>query len=153
MLKGFHYSDTQEEEVLPLRPIYSNNNGISLATVLRSISDDKSLSILRTIADVSSNGEISIKKLGLSNKQYYSRISALMETRLIKRQSGRYCLTPFGKIIYCCTMIAKNALNNYLNLKAVESAEGSDFSDEEITKLVDALIESREVKEFLRKKC
>jgi hypothetical protein len=46
MLKGFHYSDTQEEEVLPLRPIYSNNNGISLATVLRSISDDKSLSIL-----------------------------------------------------------------------------------------------------------
>jgi hypothetical protein len=106
-----------------------------------------------TIADVSSNGEISIKKLGLSNKQYYSRISALMETRLIKRQSGRYYLTPFGKIIYCCTMIAKNALNNYLNLKAVESAEGSDFSDEEITKLVDALIESREVKEFLRKKC
>jgi hypothetical protein len=50
-------------------------------------------------------------------------------------------------------MLAKNALNNYLNLKAVESVESSEFSDEEITKLVDALIDSQQVKEFLRKKC
>jgi|SRR5919205_1454209 hypothetical protein len=153
MLNGFHYSDTQEEEVQPLRPSYSNNNGISLADILKSISDDKSLSIFRTIGDKNSNGEISLKKLGLSCKQYYSRISAMLETRLIKRQGGRYYLTPFGKVIYCCTMIAKSALNNYHNLKAVESAEGSDFSDEEIGKLVDALIDSREVKEFLTKKC
>jgi hypothetical protein len=154
MLNGFHYSDTQEEEVQPLRPSYSNNNnGISLADILKSISDDKSLSIFRTVGDKNSNGEISLKKLGLSCKQYYSRISAMLETRLIKRQGGRYYLTPFGKVIYCCTMIAKSALNNYHNLKAVESAEGSDFSDEEIGKLVDALIDSREVKEFLTKKC
>ena len=72
----------------------------------------------------------------------------MVETRLIKRQGGRYYLTPFGKVIYCCTMISKSALNNYHNLKAVESAETSDFSDEEIGKLVDALIDSREVKEF-----
>jgi hypothetical protein len=145
MLNGFHYSDTQEEEVQPLRPSYSNNNGISLADILKSI--------FRTIGDKNSNGEISLKKLGLSCKQYYSRISAMLETRLIKRQGGRYYLTPFGKVIYCCIMIAKSALNNYHNLKAVESAEGSDFSDEEIGKLVDALIDSREVKEFLTKKC
>jgi hypothetical protein len=64
MLNGFHYSDTQEEEVQPLRPSYSNNNGISLADILKSISDDKSLSIFRTIGDKNSNGEISLKKLG-----------------------------------------------------------------------------------------
>jgi hypothetical protein len=76
-----------------------------------------------------------------------------MATDLIKRQSGRYYLTPFGKVIYCCIMIAKNALDNYYNLKAVESTEGSDFSNEEFSKLVNALIDNQQVKEFLIKKC
>jgi hypothetical protein len=50
-------------------------------------------------------------------------------------------------------MIAKNALNNYYKLKAVESTEGSDFSNEEVSKLVDAIIDNQQVKEFLNKKC
>jgi predicted transcriptional regulator len=77
----------------------------------------KPLSIFLTIADTNSNGEISSKKLGLSRKQYYSRISAMVETDLIKRHSGRYYLTPFGKVIYSSIMIIKNALNNYYILR------------------------------------
>ena len=77
----------------------------------------------------------------------------MMESDLIKRQSGRYYLTPFGKVIYCCIMIAKNALNSYYKLKAVESTEDSDFSNEEFSKLVNALIDNQQVKEFLTKKC
>ena len=126
---------------------------MSLADVLKSISDDKSLSIFQLISDVNSNGEISLKKLGISTKQYYSKISAMMAIDLIKRQRRRYYLTPFGKVIYCCIMIAKNALNNYYKLKAVESTEGSDFSNEDFRKLVDALIDNQQVKEFLTKKC
>jgi len=125
----------------------------SLADVLRSISDDKSLSIFQLISDVDSNGEIRIKKLGLSRKQYYSRMTAMMATGLIKRQSGIYYLTPFGKVIYCCIMIVKSALKNYYNLKAVEYIEGSGFSNEDFSKLVDTLIDNRQVKEFLAKKC
>jgi hypothetical protein len=133
---------------------YNKSNNISLGDVLKSISDDKRLSIFQLIGNVNYNGEIiSLKKLGLSRKQYYSRISAMMATDLIKRQSGRYYLTPFGKVIYCCIMIAKNALDNYYNLKAVESTEGSDFSNEEFSKLVNALIDNQQVKEFLIKKC
>ena len=125
----------------------------SLADVLRSISDDKSLSIFRLIGDVNSNGEISLKRLGLSSKQYYSKMSAMMATGLIKRQRGIYYLTPFGKVIYCCIMIAKSALNNYYNLKAVEYTEDSGFSKEDLGKLVDALIDNQQVKEFLATKC
>ena len=135
---------------------YNKSNNISLADVLKSISDDKSLSIFRLIGEVNpNNGEIiSLKKLGLSCKQYYSRISSMMATDLIKRQSGRYYLTPFGKVIYCCIMIAKNALNNYYKLKGVETIEvHNNLSNEEFRKLVDALIDNREVKEFLTKKC
>ena len=135
---------------------YNNksNNNIPLADILKSISDDKSLSIFQLIGDAdSNNGEISLKKLGLSRKQYYSRISTMMETGLIKRQSGRYCLTAFGKVIYCCITIVKNALGNYYNLKAIEAVEGNGFSNEEFSKLVDTLIHNQEVKEFLTKKC
>lgn len=125
----------------------------SLSDVLRSISDDNSLSIFQLIGDINSNGEISLKKLGLSRKQYYSRMAAMMATGLIKRQRGIYYLTPFGKVIYCCIMIAKDALNNYYNLKAVEFTEGSGFSNEDLGKLVDTLIDNQQVKEFLVKKC
>ena len=77
------------------------NNTISFANVLKSISDDKSLSIFQAIADVNSNGEISIKKLGISRKQYYSRISAMMETDLVKKETGNgYHLTPIGTIVF-----------------------------------------------------
>jgi hypothetical protein len=76
----------------------------------------------------------------------------MMESDLIKK-SRRYYLAAFGKVIYCCVMIAKNALNNYYNIKAVEAMEEvSNFSTEEITKLMDALIDNQQVKEFLTKK-
>jgi hypothetical protein len=143
----------EKEEAIIMSLQDNKSNNISLADVLNSISDDKSLSIFQLISDVNSNGEIILKKLDLSTKQYYSRISAMMATDLIKRQRGRYYLTPFGKVIYGCIMIAKNALNNYYKLKAIESTEGSDFSHEEFSKLVDALIENQQVKEFLTNKC
>jgi hypothetical protein len=77
----------------------------------------------------------------------------MMATDLIKRQRGRYYLTPFGKVIYCCIMIVKNAINDYYNLKAVESIEGSGLSNEEFDNLVNALIDNQQVKEILTKKC
>jgi hypothetical protein len=80
-------------------------------------------------------------------------MAAMMATGLIKRQSGIYYLTPFGKVIYCCIMIVKSALKNYYSLKAVEYIEGSGFSGEDFSKLVNTLIDNRQVKEFLAKKC
>ena len=131
------------------------NNLISLADILKSISDEKSLSIFRLIGDVNSGGEISLKKLCLSSKQYYSRLSAMMEADLIKKRNGRYCLTPFGKVIYCCIMITKNALDNYYyKLKAIEAAEvDNNLSNEEFSKLVDALIDNQQLKKCLTNRC
>jgi hypothetical protein len=138
---------------LPLQ--YNNTNNKSLANVLKSISDDKILSIFQAIAADANynNGEIGLNKLHLSRRLYYYKISTMRKTGLIKRRRGRYYLTPFGKVVYCCTMITKNALDNYYNLKAVEVTEDSGFSNEELSKLVNALIDNKEVKEFLTKKC
>jgi hypothetical protein len=160
MLRKLHYSrDAHEPSPLP--------NNRALANVFKSVSDDKSLSILQAIAAAAivvaddgsinsnnnNNEQIRLKELDLTTKQYYTRISAMMETDLIKKRGRRYYLTPFGKVIYCCIMITKNALKNYYNLKAVEVNQDSGFSDEEISKLVDALIDNQHVREFLVKKC
>jgi predicted transcriptional regulator len=91
----------EKEEAIIISLQHNKSNNISLADVLNSISDDKSLSIFQLISNVNSNGEIILKRLGLSTKQYYSRISTMMATDLIKRQMGKYYLTPFGKVIYC----------------------------------------------------
>src|ERR687888_2559257 len=84
-------------------------NNMSVPGVLKTISDDKSFAVFQLIANVNSNGEIILKKLPLTRKQYYSKISAMMKAGLINRRSGKYYLTHFGKVIYCCTTIAKNA--------------------------------------------
>jgi hypothetical protein len=132
---------------------YNKSNNIHLADVLKSISDDKSLSIFELIADANFNGEIILKKFGLSCKQYYTKMSGMMAAGLIKRKSGRYYLTPFGRVIYCCIMMAKNALEDYYKLKAVESIEGSGLPNEEFDNLVNVLIDNQQVKELLTKKC
>jgi predicted transcriptional regulator len=126
---------------------------LSLPGVLKTISDDKSFEILQLIANINSNGEIILKKLPLTRKQYYSKISAMTKASIISRTSKRYYLTPFGKVIYCCTMIAKNALDNYYNLKAIEATEVSGLPNEQIGKLIDLLIDNPQVKEFVTKQC
>src|SRR5215212_792388 len=150
MYKKFLHEDKQGETAC-LQDNKENN--LSLAHVLKSISDDKSLSLFQLIANVNSNGGIILKKLDLTRKQYYSKISIMMKSGLIKRQNGKYYLTPFGKVIYCCTTIAKNALDNYYNLKAIEATEVSGLPNEEIGKIIDVLIDNQQVKEFLIKKC
>jgi len=71
----------------------------------------------------------------------------------VKRQKGRYLLTPFGKVIYSAqiNLEAKieNAINNYWKLKAIGSMDMS--SREESHKIISALIENQEIKSVLMK--
>jgi hypothetical protein len=41
-----------------------------------------------------------LEKIDLTRKQFYLRISSLLNTGLINRILGRYCITSFGKINY-----------------------------------------------------
>src|SRR5690242_16724321 len=118
MLRDTYQSSNKEEEK-PQHLQYLKDNAIddsnnkSLAAVLKSISDDKSLSIFQLIANASSSSEqIGLRRLSVTRKQYYSKMSAMMKAGLINRRSGKYYLTPFGKVIYCCTTIGKKALDN-----------------------------------------
>jgi hypothetical protein len=53
----------------------------------------------------------------LSRKQYYRRLSKLIKVDLIKRKSGRYLLTPFGRVIYGVQLGFSDAVDNNLKIK------------------------------------
>ena len=126
---------------------------VSKISLLFAISDKKASNIFKSIALAHSDTDILITQLKLTRKQYYSRMSRLIQAGLVKRQKGRYLLTAFGKVIYGAQMNLEtkieNALDNYWKLKAIDSLEMP--SREEIEKVISALIEDEEIKSVLMK--
>ena len=124
---------------------------VSKISLLFAISDKKASNIFKSIASAGSNTDILISQLKLTRKQYYSRMSRLLQAGLVKRQKGRYLLTAFGKVIYSAQMNLEakieNALDNYWKLKAIDSLEMP--SREETGKVICALIENEEIKTIL----
>jgi hypothetical protein len=124
----------------------------SISLVLKKISDEKTLILLNSIAGADGDKYIQLKEMNLSTKQYYSRISGLMDASLIKRLKGRYSLTLLGKVVHDSQMIIVKTLSYYWKLKVIESIEmspNSDLPNEEIAQLVDALIDNHNIKEIL----
>jgi hypothetical protein len=127
----------------------------SITDLFKKISDDKSLTLFNSIA-VFSNGAkyIPLKEMDLTPKQYYSRVSGLLNAGLIKRHKGKYSVTLLGKVIYETQMTIGKALTYYWKLKAIESIEISTnvrLPKEELTQLIDALIDNHSIKDILLK--
>jgi predicted transcriptional regulator len=126
----------------------------SITSILKKISDDKALVLFNSIA-VSTNNErlIPLREMNLSTKQYYSRISGLVNSGLIKRHKGKYFLTLLGKVVYEAHMTIGKALAYYWKLKVIESIETSTsgLPNEEKTQLINALIDNHRIKDILLK--
>jgi predicted transcriptional regulator len=122
------------------------------AAVLRSIADEKSLQLFKTIALETIDSRNLKSKTRLTRKQYYSRLSRMTRTGLIRKKKGKYILTTFGKIVYEYQATIDNALNNYWKLKAIDSLETSnELPKEEQQKLIDTLLDNKEIKGILVK--
>jgi predicted transcriptional regulator len=126
----------------------------SITCILKKISDDKALVLFNSIA-VSTDNErlIPLREMNLSTKQYYSRISGLMDAGLIKRHKGKYSLTMLGHVVYDSQLIIGKTLAYYWKLKAIESIEMSTsvLPNEEKTQLINALIDNHRIKDILMK--
>ena len=125
--------------------------GITVADILDAISDARALAVYKTIASEKPNSNLLITKMQLTRKQYYSRISRLIKTGLVKRENGRYTLTSFGKVIYDIQITIEIALENFWKLKAIDSLQAADsiLSREEQTKVLDVLIQNDKIKEVI----
>jgi predicted transcriptional regulator len=127
----------------------------TVADVLRTIADDKSLVLFNTIALSNGDSDIFISKLGLTRKQYYSRLSPLLTAGLVKRERGKYSLTTFGIILYHTQETIGKALNQYWKLKAIDSIKVSsngEMPQEQFYRMIDTLIANEEIKHILLKR-
>jgi hypothetical protein len=124
--------------------------------ILKALSDDKTLVLLDTIA-LSGAMDAPISKLGITRKQYYSRIRSLSNSGLITRQKGKYYLTSFGKIVYDVQLMIGKGVENYWKLKALDSFKLSSSASpqlpaEEYNRVIDTLMGGNdEIKDILRK--
>src|SRR5918994_6229442 len=126
----------------------------SITSILKKISDDKALTLFNSIAVSNGDRYIPLKEMNLTTKQYYSRISGLLNAGLIKRHKGKYSLTMLGHIVYDFHMTIGKTLAYYWKLKAIESIEMSPSAstpNEEIAQLIDALIDNHHIKDILMK--
>ena len=125
---------------------------VSVVEILEAISDVKSLKLFNTIATKGGNSEDLSVQLKLSRKEYYSRMSRLMKTGMVKRKNGKHFLTAFGKVVYDAQVTVKKAVESYWKLKAIDSIDLSDeITVKERDKLIHTLVDDVEIREILSK--
>jgi hypothetical protein len=132
----------------------SESKSPSLDYILKRTSDDKTLVLFNIIAISNGDRFTILRKMNLTTKQYYSRISGLMDAGLIKRYKGKYSLTLLGKVVYDSQMIIGKALTYYWKLKAIEEIEtpyGASLPAVELTQLVNVLIDNHQIKDIIMK--
>jgi hypothetical protein len=123
----------------------------SITTVLKKISDDKTLTLFNSIAGTDGDKNIPLKEMNLTTKQYHTRISGLLYAGLIKRHKGKYSHTLLGKIVYDTQMTIGKTLTYHWKLKGIESIEASNNPEWELAQLINALIDNRQIKNILMK--
>jgi DNA-binding HxlR family transcriptional regulator len=125
----------------------------SITSVLKVISDEKALVLFNNIVVSDNNNHrfISLKEINLSTKQYYSRLSGILKAGLIKRHKGKYIPTLLGRVVYDSQTVIEEALSNYWKLKAIDQIETShsDLPTEDVTRLINALIDNHRIKDAL----
>jgi predicted transcriptional regulator len=90
----------------------------SLDYIIKRTSDEKALNLFKSIALSEVDGSASLMKAELTAKQYYGRISGLMDAGLIKRYKGKYSLTLLGTLVHLSLMTIRDALEYHPTLRA-----------------------------------
>ena len=134
----------------------TNNTIPSITSILKKISDDKALTLFNSIAVSNGDKYIPLKEMNLTTKQYYSRVSGMLNAGLIKRDKGKYFLTLLGKVVYDSQLTIGKTLTYHWKLKAIESIEmsasvKSGLPEGELAQLVDTLIDNHRIKDILMK--
>jgi DNA-binding HxlR family transcriptional regulator len=120
--------------------------------ILKMVTNENTLKILNQIIDYNNNNNdnykdgntLSITKIGLTRKQFYTRLNELITTGIIKKEKGKYYLTTFGKIVYDLTFEYKSKLDSVIEdswkFKALDLLDISDeFTNDEKRKIMEQL--------------
>ena len=97
---------------------------------------------------------MSLTKLKLTRKQYYSNMERLIEVHIVRRINGKYSLTSFGKVIFSMLLKIETATKFHWKFKAIDtimmaSAGENELPLEERQRIIDSLIDNQEIKAIL----
>jgi DNA-binding transcriptional ArsR family regulator len=124
---------------------------VTVEKSLKALSDDKALILFETIAHQDLDPHNVLTRLGLTKRQYYSRMFSMLDAGLIKRKNGTYSVTSFGKVVYKAQTLIGQGVSYHWKLKAIDSLEmnSSPIVQEEHFKIMDLLIDNQEIREIL----
>ena len=117
--------------------------------ILKMVTNENTLKILNQIIDYNNNNDnykdgntLSLSKIGLTRKQFYTKLNELITRGIIKREKGKYYLTTFGKIVYDLTFEYMRKLDSVIEdcwkFKALDLLDISDeFSNDEKRKMME----------------
>jgi hypothetical protein len=130
----------------------ANMQESSIANILKAIADDTSLVLFNTIAIAGGDSDILITRLGVTRKQFYSRMSALQKTGLISKKSRQYVLTSLGLIVYDAQLMIGRATDTFWKLKAIDSIETEHkLPADERNKIINTLLDNQDIIKILVK--
>src|SRR5690242_285342 len=98
------------------------------------------------------SGSIIMARLGLTPKQYHSRMKKLMSTGLIDRTDGRYHATCLGVVFFTWYGKIETATKYYWKLKAIDigmSVGKKKIPVREPKRIIETLIQNQEMKNIL----
>jgi CheY-like chemotaxis protein len=93
------------------------------------------------------DGNLIGKALNMNWSDKRKSLSELFRIDLIRKKSGKYCLTSLGKLIYDLQNRVENTLSLSHTLKLVDSIE--DFSDKDRNEVINCIITDEYTKDLL----
>ncbi len=122
----------------------------TLLEVLRVLSSQRNLLVFNLIADKESvSGEAFRRKLNVSKSNLSKSLSQLLKVDLVRKKSGGYCLTSFGKIIHYLETETEKMVSLHQRFRVVDSI--SDFSNDHRNEIISSIISDPRAKEILLK--
>lgn len=131
------------------RRVQINNFEPTSLDMFRVLSKQQNMFVFRTIATEGMiDGEMIRRLLNMSRSEQSKSISELFRIDLLRRKTGRYCLTSLGKLIYNLLMNTENMLTLRHNLRVVDSIE--DFADNRRDEIINCVIKDPYLKDLLK---
>jgi CheY-like chemotaxis protein len=130
------------------RQAQKQKSGITLLDIFRVLSKQKNLLVFRTIAAEGAIDREMIEKLmKITRRDRSTSLSELFRIDLIRRKSGKYCLTSLGKLIYDWQIREENVLSLRHNLKVIDAIE--DFALEDRNEIINCIIKDTHARDLL----
>ena len=121
---------------------------VSETQVINALSNEKSLVLFDLIAFEGGDRENIINCLGITRKQYHSRISALRKSGLVEKTNGTYFLTSFGKVVHQPRQLIGSGVKDYWKLNAIDAIQ-HEIPEKRHNEIVESLIDNQEIRELL----